>query len=323
MKLNVVIPYYQDEKIKGLITMLKNQTMDHKEFKVIIVDDCSKKPLLKKDLDTGDLMVDIIRLPENKGAGWARAKGLYECDSEFITFIDSDDAIFDYSLELMVNSIGENDILTSLFLEEHYINNELITINHYEDKTWMHGKLYRVSYLKENRINFHPLLRYQEDGYFNTLAFACTSKIVILDKATYLWQNNANSTVRKNNNEYNFTRFLDYIKSQEYASYNLYKRDNEHLMDICINAIFYIYFILTAVKGWKKPKYKKNYDECIAEFKKFYSMFGDLIKYCPSDRLAFIYKDARAKVENGRFIERLTFKQFIKVLGLKCYKQFD
>ena len=94
-------------------------------------------------------------------------------------------------------------------------------------------------------------------------------------------------------------------------------------MDICINAIFYIYFILTAVKGWKKPKYKKNYDECIAEFKKFYSMFGDLIKYCPSDRLAFIYKDARGKVENGRFIERLTFKQFIKGLGLKCYKQFD
>lgn len=323
MKLSVVIPYYQDERIKGLITMLKLQTMDHKDFKVIIVDDCSKKPLLKEDLDIGDLMVDIIRMPENKGAGWSRAKGLYECDSEFITFIDSDDAIFDYTLEVLVNSIGDNDVLTSVFLEEKYINGELATINHIEDKTWMHGKLYRVSYLKDNHINFHPYLRYNEDGYFNTIAFALTSKIAILDKATYLWQNNEKSTVRKNGCEYNYTRFIDYIKSQEYASYNLYKRDNEHLMDICLGTLFYIYFYLTAVKGWKKPKYKKNYDECIVEFKKFYSMFGDLIKYCPYDRLCVIYSLARAKVDSGRFIERLTFKQFIKGLGLKCYTQFD
>jgi len=323
MKLSVVIPYYQDERIKGLITMLKKQTLSKNEFNVLIVDDFSKKPLKIEDLDIEDLNVKIYRLDKNYGAGLARAKGLYECDSEYITFIDSDDLIFDYTLKDLLDNIGDCDILASNFIEEHKKDGELVGIQHIEDKTWMHGKLYKVSYLKENHINFHPYLRYNEDGYFNTIAFACTTKIMLLNKATYLWQNNQNSTVRKNGCEYNFIHFIDYIKSQEYACYNLYKRDNEHLMDIALGVLFYIYYYLTALKKWKTTKYKKYYDECINEFKKFYSMFGDLIKYCPYDRLCAIFSISRAKVENGRFIERLTFKQFIKGLGLKSYKQFD
>lgn len=322
MKLSVVIPYYQDEKIKGLMKLLRKQTMDHKDFRVIIVDDFSKKPLSLNDLEIGDLMVDIIRLDKNYGAGIARAKGLYECNSEYITFIDSDDLIFDYTLKEMVDNIEDNDILTSTFIEEQKKDGELIGINHEADQTWMHGKLYRVSYLKDNHINFHPYLRFNEDGYFNTIAFALTNKIKVLDKATYLWQNNQASTVRKNGGEYAFTRFLDYIKSQEYASYNLYKRDNERLMDLTLGALFYIYFYM-GNKEWKKPKYKEHYTNCIDEFKKYYSMFGDLIKYCPYDRLCIIYRNARSRVDNGIFIERQTFKQFIKVLGLKTYKCFD
>ena len=34
-------------------------------------------------------------------------------------------------------------------------------------------------------------------------------------------------------------------------------------------------------------------------------------------------KLARNRVDNGCFIERFTFKQFIKQLGLKSYKCFD
>lgn len=323
MKLSVVIPYYQDEKITGLMTMLRKQTLPHNEFKVVIVDDFSKKPLSLQDLEIGDLMVEIIRLDKNYGAGVARAKGLYECETEYITFIDSDDAIFDYTLEVLLDNIGDNDILTSTFIEEKHIKGEIYGIDHKEDKTWMHGKLYRVSYLKDNHINFHPYLRYNEDGYFNTIAFANTEKIIMLDQATYLWQNNQDSTVRKNGGEYAFIRFIDYIKSQEYASYNLYKRDNEHLMDISLGAIFYIYYYMTCLKEWKKTNYKESYDLCIAEFKKFYSMFGDLIKYCPYERLCLIMKLARDRVNRGLFIERLTFKQFIKGLGLKSYKCFD
>ena len=322
MKLSVIIPYYQDEKIKGLFTMLRKQTLPHNEFKVIVVDDFSKKPLSLQDLEIGDLMVEIIRLDKNYGAGVARAKGLYECDTEYITFIDSDDAIFDYTLEVMVNNIGDNDILTSTFIEEKHINGEVAGIPHEADKTWMHGKLYRVAYLKENHINFHPLLRYNEDGYFNTIAFASTEKIIILDQATYLWQNNRESTVRKNGGEYAFTRFVDYIKAQEYASFNLYKRDNQNLLDITLGAIFYIYYYLN-LKEWKLAKYKEQYDSCITEFKKYYSMFGDLIKYCPYERLCVIVKLARDKVNRGMFIERFTFKQFVKGLGLKSYKCFD
>ena len=322
MKLSVIIPYYQDEKIKGLFTMLRKQTLPHNEFKVVVVDDFSKKPLSLNDLEIGDLMVEIIRLDKNYGAGIARAKGLFECDSEYITFIDSDDLIFDYTLKDLVDNIGDNDILVSTFLEEKHIDGEMATITHLEDQTWMHGKLYKVSYLKDNHINFHPYLRYNEDGYFNTIAFALTNKVGYLDKATYLWQNNKASTVRKNNGEYAFTHFIDYIKSQEYASYNLYKRDNERLMDLTLGAIFYIYFYL-GNKEWKKAKYKEDYALCIAEFKKYYGMFGDLIKYCPYDRLCIIFRNARGRVDNGVFIERLTFKQFVKGLGLKSYKCFD
>jgi hypothetical protein len=80
--------------------------------------------------------------------------------------------------------------------------------------TWLHGKIYRVKYLKDNDIHFIPELRIDEDSYFNVIAWNATDKRGELAEATYVWRNNPQSLTRLDEDEKYFTEnFWYYIIS--------------------------------------------------------------------------------------------------------------
>jgi hypothetical protein len=62
--------------------------------------------------------------------------------------------------------------------------------------TWFHGKIYRVSFLKEKGLKFHPDLRSEEDAYFNLLCWNCTNNRGEIAEETYIWRYNPNSITR-------------------------------------------------------------------------------------------------------------------------------
>ena len=93
-KISVVIPMYNSVPfIFHCVDGLKKQTLE--EVEIIVVDDCSTDDSYEQCLAryAGDDRVKILRQPKNAGPGAARNTGIREASGEYITFVDSDDAI--------------------------------------------------------------------------------------------------------------------------------------------------------------------------------------------------------------------------------------
>lgn len=84
MKLSIIIPYHNEGEsfIKETIRQILN-TIDFDQYEIIVVDDCSTKPL---SLDN----VKVIRHSENRGVGAAFDTGAAHASSENLMLIGSD-----------------------------------------------------------------------------------------------------------------------------------------------------------------------------------------------------------------------------------------
>lgn len=329
MKLSVIIPYYKAKDLIGtLLTTIKNQDLDKNEYEVLIIDDFSPIPLTEDDVKEYGLNLKVLRLPENFGPGVARQRGIMEAKGEFLMFCDADDYLskkntFSYMLE----HIGDNDIYITTFIEETNVQNDegkTICIPHTGDRTWMHGKLYRKSFIDEKKLFFHPLLRANEDGYFNNIAFSETDKYAYDDSyMSYVWKNNRNSITRSNDNEYNYSGYHEFIQGVRLALLELYRRKNKHLYDIFLSSVGLIYYTFQSdIKGWRK--HKQHYDTAIKEFKDLYTQFSGIYDYIDKNDFYDAMNVARFQQYNSgnKFLEKQTFKQFIKSLDLKVYEIF-
>ena len=94
------------------------------------------------------------------------------------------------------------DVTTSkIIVEKKYTKGQVLSGK--QANTWLHGKIYRTNYLKDNNIHFHKNIRYNEDVSFNLLALNYTNKIYFLDEETYIWRDYKQSVTRKDTS--NFT----------------------------------------------------------------------------------------------------------------------
>lgn len=323
-KLSVIIPFYNDlENLNCLITNLKKQTYDKEKYDIIIVDDKSDKKLVIEDIKA-DKNQDIViyNAEENRGAGVAREIGILISQSQYVCFIDSDDILYnDNVLEMYMREIENNDILVTTFCEEAIVDGKKYLFPRVDDKTWMHGKVYRKKFLEDNKIFFHPSLRYQEDGYFNNICFSSTEKIKNIPLISYVWRSNKKSTTRNNNSEYNFTRFKDYIISTHLTCMELRNRHNNYIINYFCSGVAYIFYYLQ-LNGWKK--YKKEYSECLKLFIDFYK--GYELLYDSIDKMdfyQFMNMGRKSVSEKDVFIDKMTFKQFINSNKLQYHKCFN
>lgn len=101
IKLSIIIPYYNTEKLTDeLLKVLEPQMT--KECEIILVDDGSKKEYVPwQDED----MVKVMRLLSNKGVSRARNVGLKKARGKYIVFIDSDDLVADDYIEQIFKAI--------------------------------------------------------------------------------------------------------------------------------------------------------------------------------------------------------------------------
>ena len=103
------------------------------------------------------------------GGGNARHINTYE---PFITFIDSDDILNSVSaLDILYTAFEDKDVLviTPHWREEEDGSFKMKAISMV---TWMHGKMYRRSFLEKYNIHFNPeFASSNEDVGFNTQIF--------------------------------------------------------------------------------------------------------------------------------------------------------
>lgn len=175
--LTIAIPCFKAQTtICSLLSSIAIQS--YQDIKIILANDNPE------DNDDYDFVksrfpqfdITILTCEKNTGPGLARQRGLDACKTEWITFMDADDILFNpFSLETLVNNITPNAVqVMGAFLQE--IKEGNLT---YSEKTqifqsggqipprfmprsdvqhpWVFGRMYNVPFLRSSGIEFSEL----------------------------------------------------------------------------------------------------------------------------------------------------------------------
>lgn len=223
--LGIVIPAYKRRNcLREALQSLTYQTF--KRFFVIVVDDHSPERLEDVVMEFEDkLHIKYVYAEENGGPGAARQIGLnicYKSDLDLVMFMDSDDMLYPNAVARLTYEINhtKSDIVSaSIWAEDSSgVGNKISGDN----KTWLHGKIYRTKYLKDNDICFPPM-RTNEDLAFNLMAIENTKNKFILDETLYLFRHEPGSITREGSRTASVIS-IDYVTGIYYAAKYLNER---------------------------------------------------------------------------------------------------
>lgn len=259
--ISIVIPHYSEseEMLSALytsITMQMGVTPENTE--IIFVYDGDFKEGRKQ---FGSFPCRHMCTEVNSGSGVARQVGLDIADGEYVLFIDADDCLHNVGvIEAFFNVINEHpeaNIITSDWIEELLVDGRKIYVPHSIDNTWMHGKAFKRSFIKECNVSFHPHLRIHEDSYFLTLLFSYAEPDTVfhIPHPTYMWRYNENSITRKNDAEYTYKGFPKFIDAIVLTFGQLEKRGfaKEIIQQRILQLTLYTYFTVFS-SNWTPAK---------------------------------------------------------------------
>ena len=174
--IDVIIPAYNctatlDRTLGSLVAQF------NKNFKVTIVDDCSTEDI-KSIIDkyTHLLNIKYVRNEKNMKCGMSRQVGIDNSESEYFTFLDSDDTFMPYTISVFYENIErypEIDVFNSYFYSTDK-NDKISLIKH--GITWCHGRLYKRSFINKYGIRNNPKIKWGDDSYFNSMCDTLNTK---------------------------------------------------------------------------------------------------------------------------------------------------
>ncbi|MBQ9513540.1 MAG: glycosyltransferase family 2 protein [Clostridia bacterium] len=207
-----IVPVYNVEKyLKECLDSIKNQT--YTNFECLLIDDGSTDGSGKicDDFCNEDNRFKVFHI-ENGGVSNARNYGLSLFKGDYVTFIDSDDYISKYYLEVLlylIKKTGTQVALSQIKRVEHMsyividenieaLKNDYMLYNALE--TWInkiHLSSVSVLYSKKSveNIYFNTNLYYGEDLCFLTDVFLCSKNIVKTNMNLYFYRLNPNSAM--------------------------------------------------------------------------------------------------------------------------------
>ena len=314
MSIDIIIPVYQAKNtLKRLLYSIAYQK-NSDSFNVYLINDADGIDYSDDiSIFNGVLRIKELNLSENSGPGVARQYGIDNSSSEFIVFADADDYFYSpFAIFSMYEKISSNnsDLLVSEFIYERD-NKVLIKKN---NPVWLHGKMYRRSFLNEYNISFNNS-RSNEDNGFNRLLLFCKPRVSFLDEITYVYCENSLSITRKNNREYKYFGIEGYAYNMKWAIEEAIKRKVSLIsignFSLVVLIFMYFYYLelydqydVSRIVDWAKPiadiyvKYGNLYKDS--------ANFSVLVqKYFESD-----FKDSKIK-----FI--ISLEEFLNMLGVE------
>lgn len=228
--ITVIVPCWErQEELRQALYSLSAQT--EKVFKVLVSDDHSKNDMKSVcDEFEGALSIEYIQTPVNMGCGGNRnfaLKHFYKNPTEYVMFMDSDDALMPHAIARLKLVIEKNEadlILTDILRESDRPEPDIIEAQ--ASKTWLHGKIYRSQFLIDHELGF-PDIRTNEDLAFNLAIYAYAPESYFLHETVYLWRNNDNSVTKSPSSMITVQkcRSVDYLDAI-YFAFGHYKKDN-------------------------------------------------------------------------------------------------
>ncbi len=127
----IVTSYNYEKYILRTIESIKNQS--YTNFEIIVVDDCSSDKsceIVENFIaENQDLRITLIKQKANQGQLAAMLKGLKESQGQFVSFVDSDDVLFeDYAKTHVRIHLETSVAFTSCQIAEIGENDEIHTL---------------------------------------------------------------------------------------------------------------------------------------------------------------------------------------------------
>ena len=213
-KISVIVPVYNVEKyLNRCIDSILAQTFT--DFELILVDDGSPDNCGKicDEYAAKDSRIHVIH-KANGGLSDARNAGIdwtfANSDSEWITFIDSDDWIHLKYLETMFNAVlrmnceicisafektdGEPPFVDEDNLSAEQVDTESFFCERYVNAVIACGKLYKKELFRKIRF---PVDKIHEDEFTTYKILFVYEKIAFISEPLYFYYNNEKSIMRK------------------------------------------------------------------------------------------------------------------------------
>ncbi|WP_270847830.1 glycosyltransferase family 2 protein [Candidatus Collinsella stercoripullorum] len=205
---SVIIPAYNAETTIGsTLKSLINQT--YNKLEILVIDDGSsdKTAEVVEDYIATDSRVNLKRR-DNGGAGAARNAGLEMVTGDYVTFVDSDDLLNQFAIEVLVSISTDCNADIAIGKHQRFISNiqepDLSTQVDWEglvtvvaagtaiesilykmEHEGVCGNLYRTDLLRG--LSFPPI-RVYEDACFNLSALSNAKKCALLRKPLYWYR---------------------------------------------------------------------------------------------------------------------------------------
>ncbi len=206
-KISVIIPVYNVEKyLERCINSVRNQTMT--DWQILLVDDGSddNSPKLCDEYAKADPRIHVCH-KKNGGASSARNTGIDMAEGEYLCFLDSDDTLYDYSLEKLVSAAEKEN--ADIVFGGYNIKNDIYCIDYVCEKeqliklyfeligkkiyyaSW--AKLFKRNIIIDNNIRFNPEQKCNEDYTFNCIFCKYVQRAAFIRDVIY-WYNLENET---------------------------------------------------------------------------------------------------------------------------------
>lgn len=197
--ISVIIPFKNSEKwLARCLESCKSQRSEDLEFVMVADNDIKDHSFeIARNCELSDKRFKLFYNQCGDGVSGARNTGLYWANGEWITFLDSDDELCpELEPKFRIVQRGYSDQFNIYQFNTYRIYDEKNEIpnmkyanagglydvkNGFADmpKEWcmVWNKIYRASFLKENKIGFEEYIQFGEDELFNIECFKHDTRI--------------------------------------------------------------------------------------------------------------------------------------------------
>lgn len=246
-KISIIVPVYntKEEYLRICLNSLVNQTINN-EIEIIIVDDGSTNNSSDICDEYAKEYSNIFVIHQNnQGLGMSRNNGIKVAKGKWIMFVDSDDWVENNICEKLLE-LDKDDVDIIMTSCNECYKDRIVPINMFDgkDMIWNNNKeklqvqliskiplgnecynakylvnawakLYRRSFIENNKLDEVCKLRYREDIVFNLYCFEHANKIVYKNYLLYNYRQCSLSLVHNNDVKMN-KYYLQCIEAQEY-----------------------------------------------------------------------------------------------------------
>lgn len=281
MLLQLIVPHWQEraDEMEPLLDSIKlQQAVDFNEIGVIIVYDGDEATPLPETEWAERYPFKILHLhKDHGGVSAARNYGLDHATADYIMFCDADDMFCHVcGIRMIFDQMDKGfDTMTSAFIEETKNPHTMkpLFVVHEQDTTFVHGKIHRLAFLRENNLRFRDELKVHEDSYFNVLVQSVVEegKGLYCPEKFYLWKWRDNSICR-HDRLYMLKTFPAMLDSNDALIDELLRRGlNERASAHVGMMIFDSYYTLNR-KEWLEQTNKEYRDKTEKRLSEYFKM---------------------------------------------------